>query len=566
MDCDASGHAIGAVLSQVQGGEERPLCYASQLYNKHEVNYNITRKELLAVITFVKKFRQYLLGKPFRIRTDHAALQWLKRTTEPIGQQARWLEILEEFDYTVEHRPGRLHGNADALSRRIEQVILTDATPNDATDRPPTPQTSTDDTVDWPAVQQADTELSFVYNLVATGSVAPAPETLTHLSATTKILCGQLEHLTITPDGTLCRRFCRPGRPPFLQRIVPFTIRAQIASELHKGLNGGHLGNRRARAVLQQRYYWPGWSSEVRRAKLHCEQCSKFQRPRPHHQGALQPLVTGEPWERVGIDVTGPHPTSSKGNVYILTVVDHFTKWVEMFPMRNQEATTVAKLLVDRVFCVHGCPLQILTDRGANFESQLFQELCRRLSIDKVRTTAYKPSTNGGIERFHGTMHSLIAKWVSGNQKDWDDKLPAVAFAYRTSEHEATGFTPYFLQHGREARIPADLVYGSPPSETREDATDFVTELQSTLHEAFQTAREQLGKAASRRKRQYDLRSKPHDFAVGSLVWCFVPRRKQGRYRKWQSWYDGPFTITRSTKITQIQTLGDTCRQNQTIP
>ena len=157
------------------------------------------------------------------------------------------------------------------------------------------------------------------------------------------------------------------------------------------------MGNRRAKASLQQRYYWPGWSSAVRRAKRHCPQCSRYQRPRPRHQGPLQPFLTGEPWERLGIDVTGPHPTSAKGNVYVLTVIDHFTKWVEMFPMKNQEAATVAKILVDRVFCVHGCPLQILSDRGPNFESNLFQELCSRLAIDKIRTTAYQPSTNGGI-------------------------------------------------------------------------------------------------------------------------------------------------------------------------
>jgi len=94
LDCDAYDHAIGAVLSQVQDGVEKPICYASQLYNRHEKNYNVTRKELLAVVTFVRTFRQYLLGRQFLVRTVHAALQWLKRTPQPIGQQARWLEIL----------------------------------------------------------------------------------------------------------------------------------------------------------------------------------------------------------------------------------------------------------------------------------------------------------------------------------------------------------------------------------------------------------------------------------------------------------------------------------------
>jgi transposase InsO family protein len=111
--------------------------------------------------------------------------------------------------------------------------------------------------------------------------------------------------------------------------------------------------------------------------------------------------------------------------------------------MRNQEASTVAQLLVDRVFCVHGLPLQILTDQGRKFESELFKEICRFLSVDKIRTTAYKTSTNGNIEYFHATLNSMLAKLVSENQKDWDGKLAAVAFAYRNSAQESTGFSPY---------------------------------------------------------------------------------------------------------------------------
>jgi len=137
LDCDASEKAIGAVLSQVQNREERPICNASQLYDKHQQNYNVTRKELLALVTFVKKFRQYLLGRPFLIRTDHAALQWLRKTPEPTGQQARWLEILEEFDFQVQHRPGNQHVNADS-SRRIT------ATHNEP------PSHAQPDRVDWP--------------------------------------------------------------------------------------------------------------------------------------------------------------------------------------------------------------------------------------------------------------------------------------------------------------------------------------------------------------------------------------------------------------------------------
>jgi hypothetical protein len=118
LDTDASDVAIGAVLSQKQEGVERVIAYASRSLDKRERNYCVTRKELLAVVHFMKYFRQYLLGREFKVRTDHAALSWLRHTPEPIGQQARWLEQMEEFSFTVEHRPGSRHSNADAMSRR----------------------------------------------------------------------------------------------------------------------------------------------------------------------------------------------------------------------------------------------------------------------------------------------------------------------------------------------------------------------------------------------------------------------------------------------------------------
>ena len=153
--------------------------------------------------------------------------------------------------------------------------------------------------------------------------------------------------------------------------------------------------------------------------------------------------------------------------------------------------------------------MQILTDQGPNCESELFKELCHRMSVDKIRTTAYKPSTNGNIERFHATLNSILAKWVSENHRDWDDKLPAVAFAYRTSIQESTGFTPFFLLHGREARVPADLVYGPPEADHFTSTVEFVAKQQQKLREGFETVRRHLGTSAVRRKEKYDMRTRP---------------------------------------------------------
>ena len=118
LDTDASDTALGAVLQQEQGGKLHVIGYASQTLTPSETRYCITRRELLGVVYGLKKYRQHLLGWPIIVRTDHAALMYLMKTPEPVGQQGRWLDLLSEYDITIQHRPGRVHGNSDTLSRR----------------------------------------------------------------------------------------------------------------------------------------------------------------------------------------------------------------------------------------------------------------------------------------------------------------------------------------------------------------------------------------------------------------------------------------------------------------
>ena len=265
----------------------------------------------------------------------------------------------------------------------------------------------------------------------------------------------------------------------------------------------------------------------------------------PPRQGELQSMVVGMPWERLGVDITGPHPKSKNGFTYILTITDYFTKWADAFPIRNQEATTVAKVLVDRVFSYMGMPLQILTDQGRNFESELFNYLLSRLGIDHARTTAYKPSTNGQIERFHLTLNAILGKVVSENQRDWDSHVPYAVAAYRATIHESTGYSPNFLMFGHEVRAPIDLVLGSKTDfeKTFASSHEFVEDKLSTFQAAYQLVRKKLKLSAERQKRRYDLRVRPVVFKEGDLVWLWSQRRKMKRKLKWQRCFTGPFTI-----------------------
>ena len=315
---------------------------------------------------------------------------------------------------------------------------------------------------------------------------------------------------------------------------------------VHEGANGGHMGRRRTRFQVQRRAYWPGWTDTVVHVLRKCVQCATYHRGKAPKQTPLRPFLAGEPWEVISIDITGPHPRSRRGHEYILTIVDHFTKWAEAFPIRNHTATTVARILFDNVFSRMGMPVRCLSDQGAEFESRLFQQLCALMGIDKIRTTPYHPSTNAVVERFHRTLNSMLAKVVDTNQRDWCEHLPTVMAAYRASVHESTQFTPNRLMFGRENRMPVDVVLGNDLFESEAmPVDDYAEEIAKRQQADYQLVREHLQQAASRRKEQYDCRVKPCEFVAGQLVWYFYPRKRQGLSPKWQKFYTGPYTVVR---------------------
>jgi len=662
LDTDASDYAIGAVLSQKQNGVERVVAYASRALDRRERNYCVTRKELLAVVNFFKVFKQYLLGRHFRVRTDHAALSWLKHTPEPIGQQARWLEQMEEFDYVIEHRAGKSHGNADALSRIIcpkrdcvcrqearqsgneaerlgippfsgpadrQSRLLPDnsavsvetngaamkcdtfgcdeptsciqlnrtvtvcnvqhdtdeelpkvlenqvevdylgcdrrgvgssntAGLNDEAVRageldPGIPAQYLGRLLPWTwdglkSAQRTDGDISVILKLKEDSTSKPAWSTVALESKDVKTLWNQWHRLSIR-DGLLKRRFESPeGNEENWQVIWPKESRGQFLEIAHSGMTGGHLGRQKTAAAVQSRAYWPFWSNDLDKFMEQCEPCARYHRGSVKRRAQMQVSLVGEPWERVSVDITGPHPRSSRNNQYILTLVDHFSKWAEAIPIKNHKAPTVAKVLMVHVFSRFGAPLQLLTDMGPEFESDLFAQLMRLLEIDKLRTTPYKPSTNGVVERFHRTLNSMLGKTVGESQRDWDERLPYVMAAYRASPHSSTGFSPNRLFLGRENRMPIDLLMGLPiegggPSRT---ADLFVTDVREKTERAYHLARNQLRVAAERRKNTYDIRVRKAEHSVGDWVWYHYPRRYRFKSHKWQKNFTGPFLVVRA--------------------
>ena len=149
----------------------------------------------------------------------------------------------------------------------------------------------------------------------------------------------------------------------------------------------------------------------------------------------------------------GPLPESESGNKYVLVVADYFSKWTGAFPMTNQEATTVAEILVREVVSRFEVPLCLHSDQGQNFESTVFSEMCRLLGVKKTHTTPLHPQSDGMVEMFNLTLKAQLSKFVDQNQRDWDEHIPLLLMAYHTAVHDTTGVTPAKVMMGRDYQL-----------------------------------------------------------------------------------------------------------------
>lgn len=185
-----------------------------------------------------------------------------------------------------------------------------------------------------------------------------------------------------------------------VQVVLPKSLVPQVLPQLHNSPTGGHLGVQKLQAKVKDRFYWSGWFSDVQQWCRECVECGSHKEFGQQLCAPLQSSVTSRPYERVALDILGPLPETSNLNKYILVVGYYFSKWTESFPLPNQEAKTVTKVLMEEWVCRFGDPRTIHTDQGRNFGSTLFRELCHLLNIHKTRTSPYHPQSNGMIERF----------------------------------------------------------------------------------------------------------------------------------------------------------------------
>ena len=307
-------------------------------------------------------------------------------------------------------------------------------------------------------------------------------------------------------------------------------------------MTAGHLGAYKTLEKIRQRYYWPGFKTDVKHHILRCDKCQKRSGPPQKHRHSLVDWKISYPFHHIGLDFLGPLPTSN-GCRYILLIGDHFTKWYEAIPLPDQTAATTSDALLERWICRFGCPYSIHTDRGTNFESQLFANLLKKLEIDKTRTTAFHPQSNSVIERMNRTLLNMLAKCIDEDQTNWSVKLPYVLMAYRSSVHESTGFTPHYLVFGHEISLPLDLMYRPPQSTPPIDVHDWVSQKEEAFRQAYELVRRNATVQQRRRNNLYNKRVHGPKYKEGEHILLHYPVVQPGKSPKLSSPWRGPYEI-----------------------
>jgi len=356
--------------------------------NKAEQAYSASEAEMLALVWATKQFRCYLFGKQFLVRTDHAALTYLRNFADNNSRLMRWSLRLSEFDFVIEHKAGTKIRHVDALSRHVG-AVLEDGLPSKEKIL---------------AEQRKDPFCN-----------AQKP----------KIRPNNGEYF-LDEDGVMYRR--RPDRKH--QLVVPKSLVRDIIKANHDPKYIAHPGMKRTFDLIFLKFWWPGMRQSIEHHVRSCDPCQR----RKEDKEFVAPLGKTEepsaPFEVTSMDITGPYPRTPRGNKYLLTFIDNFTKYVEAYPIPNQTAETCVRIYATEIITRHGSGSTLITDQGRAFVSSFFKETCRILGIRKVNTTPYHPISNGQIERWHRSLHTGLSHYIDSSNTNWDIILPFYLMAY----------------------------------------------------------------------------------------------------------------------------------------
>ena len=487
---DASNTAVGAVLQQRIDNKWCPLAYFSRKLNSAQQKYSTFDRELLGIYLSIQHFRYFVEGRDFFIVTDHKPLTYAlrSRSANHSPRQARQLDYISQFTSDVRHLPGSANGAADTLSR-LDMAALSLTSP-----------------IDLPTLAKAQQD----------------EDITTAVKDTSLVL--QPVAIPTTDYTLLCDAATGTPRP-----YVPEKLRRQLFTQLH-GLS--HPGIRATQRLVTSKYVWPKMNTDIRQWTRACMACQRSK----VHVHTTTPIGHFRPpdsrFAHVHVDLVGPLP-SVQGHTHLLTCVDRFTRWPEAIPLTSTTTEAVAQAFLSGWVARFGAPSALTSDRGAQFESALWQQLMKVLGIHRTRTTAYHPCSNGLVERFHRQLKSSL---MASSNSNWLEALSLVLLGIRSTVKEDLRCTPAELVYGTTLRLPGDFFQHPKLHDAVTDPLSYVDRLRSSM--------QQISGTCTQHHKTHVTKTHVPD-ALATCTHVFI--RHDAIKRSLQPPYDGPFQVIKRT-------------------
>ena len=575
LHTDASNHGIGAYLFQIIEGKERPIAFLSTALHGPQLNWSTFETEGYAIWYALKKFEYLLRDIHFTIRTDHRNLLYVNQTASPKVQRWKW--DIQQYNFHVEHIPGRLNVVADGLSRLATLRLHRKERHNDVNEQNDAPSDIKSCTTSETCYMCcASYGLAVSKSLAVLHTTDVIPKRINPLTRSTRQTISDEndsdDEDEITPssqtptaasvNGATVQKEreenvykhppVRPTPTAGAKRIrAPMTIQSRAIIQAVHNAHMGHHGVERTMNLLQAgpHIQWKGMRADVKQFIRECA-CCQFMNTLELTQSVAPFNVSAfYPMDRLNIDHIGPLPEDEDGNKFILVIIDVFSRFVELYPTKTTSSIDFAKCLLDHIGR-YGHPDEILTDNGGAFISELSQQLFKLADTHHTTTLAYSHEENSIVERANKeVMRHLRAIVFDKNvHSTWSKYKSLVQRIMNTTPKQSTGVSPARVIYGNNIDLDRGIVkgYKQPPIQNMTECIQELTIAQARLIAVAQATQSILN-AKHIDKRIGKSRKQPVTHTVNDLV-LLAPHRdsvsgKRRRVDKLATAVKGPYRI-----------------------